>query len=81
MDELRYDGLYGYLIYRVLYKVHNETRFWVHAEDDNELFLEEDGEVVKGGGCAFSAVTRYTTKTTSTPTSSLFVSKQQHKYK
>jgi len=75
MDKLGYDGLYGYLIYRVLYKMHNETRVWVYAEDDNELFLEEDGEVVKGGGCAFSAITGDTKATTSTTatTSSLFV--------
>ena len=77
MDKLGHDGIYGDIVYWVLYKVHNETRVWVHAEDDNELLLEEDGEVGKGGGCPFSVVAvkgRTATKAPTTPPS-LFVPK------
>ena len=48
MDNLRHDGVHGRIIYWILYKVHNETWLRVHPEDNNELFLKEDDEIIKG---------------------------------
>jgi len=41
VDKLGYDGIYGYIVYWILYKINIKIRLLIYSENYYELFLKK----------------------------------------